>query len=119
MKHNFKELNAWKESMTLTYLLYQNTTDLPKEEKYGLSSQVKRAAVSIPSNIAEGSSRRSVKEFLRYLEITKGSSYEIETQLLLISRIYPKIELEKSFDQLEIAQKNIQGLINSLKKKLD
>ncbi len=118
MKHNFKELNAWKESMTLTTVVYQSIGELPVEERFGLSSQLKRSAVSIPSNIAEGSSKKSIKEFLRFLEIAKGSSYEVETQLILISRLYSNIQIEESFHQLDIAQKNIQGLINSLKKRL-
>ena len=78
---NFKEYPIWIESMVLVKKVYQ--LNFPKEEIYGLRSQMTRAAVSISSNIAEGASRRSTKDFARFLEIALGSAYELETQLII------------------------------------
>ena len=78
-----KDLDVWKKSMNLVVLTYKVTTQFPKEELFGLSSQMRRAAVSIPSNIAEGHGRNSEKELIRFLYISLGSASELETQLLL------------------------------------
>ena len=83
MKHNFKELLVWKKSIDLVKSVYQLTSSLPTEEKFGLISQMNRSSVSIPSNIAEGSGRTSSKEFLYFLNIAISSSYELETQLII------------------------------------
>ncbi len=90
MKHNFKELQIWTESMDFTVEVYQLIFQLPNFEKFGLASQMARASVSIPSNIAEGCSRSSDRDQIRFIEFSIGSSFEIETQLILISRIYPQ-----------------------------
>ncbi len=84
--HNFKELNVWKKAIDLAVLSYQLTGFFPKEEKYGLISQIQRACVSIPSNIAEGCGRVSNKELQHFVSISMGSSYELETQMILASR---------------------------------
>jgi four helix bundle protein len=81
--HNFKELEIWKISRKLCSSVYAVTNDFPQGEKFGITNQMRRCAVSIPSNIAEGSSRRSNKDFYRFLEIAIGSCYELETQLLI------------------------------------
>ena len=81
--HQFKELIIWKKSRQFCSTIYLITSTFPSEEKFGLTNQLRRACVSIPSNIAEGSSRNSNKEFARFLEIAVGSAYEIETQLLI------------------------------------
>ena len=83
--HRFKELEIWKKSRKFCLEIYNATADFPSEEKFGLTNQLRRASVSIPSNIAEGSSRNSQKDFARFLEIAIGSAYEIETQLLIAS----------------------------------
>jgi len=83
--HNFRKLDIWLKSMDLVVEIYQLTNTFPNNEKFGLSSQMNRSAVSIPSNIAEGSSRSSNKDFSRFLEIAVGSAYEVETQLLIAS----------------------------------
>ena len=83
--HNYKKLEIWKKSREFCSALYAVTAKFPTEEKYGLTNQLRRASVSIPSNIAEGSSRRSNKDFSRFLEIALGSGYEVETQLLIAS----------------------------------
>ncbi len=81
--HRFKELEIWKRSRLFCSKIYKLTSNFPESEKFGLTNQLHRASVSIPSNIAEGSSRKSNKDFSRFLEITLGSCYEIETQLLI------------------------------------
>jgi four helix bundle protein len=77
------QLDAWREAMTLVKRVYEVTAAFPKDEIYGLTSQVRRAAVSIPSNIAEGSARNGKKEFLQFVGIARGSLAELETQLLI------------------------------------
>ncbi|UII75096.1 four helix bundle protein [Flagellimonas sp. HMM57] len=80
---NFRDLDIWKNGVELVKDVYQLIEGFPNTEKYGLSSQISRCAVSVPSNIAEGCSRESQKDFSRFLQITLGSSYELETQLLI------------------------------------
>ena len=82
-----KDLDVWKKGMDLVLAVYQATGEFPKEELYGLTSQVRRAAVSIPSNIAEGAARNSDKEFTQFLHITLGSLAELETQWILAERL--------------------------------
>ncbi|MCB9053309.1 MAG: four helix bundle protein [Lewinellaceae bacterium] len=84
---NFKELIVWQKSMDLVEQVYQTTKQFPKEEAYGLASQLRRAAVSIPSNIAEGQARQSTKEFQHFLSIAQGSRAEVETQILVAMRL--------------------------------
>jgi four helix bundle protein len=84
---NFRELVAWQQSMDLVLEVYDGTRSSPKEELYGLTSQIRRSAVSIPSNIAEGQGRRSDGEFLQFLGTARGSLLELETQLLIASRL--------------------------------
>ena len=82
-----KDLEVWKQSMDLVVSIYEMSAVLPTDEKQGLKSQLKRAAVSIPSNIAEGAGRSSTKEFIRFVDIAKGSLSELETQLILVERL--------------------------------
>lgn len=86
--HNFRELKIWKEAMTLVKDVYSITAQLPNDEKFGFSSQLNRCALSVPSNIAEGSGRTSNKEFTHFLNIAISSSYELETQLILVEDIF-------------------------------
>jgi len=81
--HRFKDLEIWKLSRQLCSQIYLTTFNFPDNEKFGLTNQLRRASVSVPSNIAEGCSRSSDKDFSRFLEIAIGSLYEIETQLLI------------------------------------
>ena len=81
--HRFKDLDIWKLSREFCSDIYEVTGSFPETEKFGLSNQLRRAAVSIPSNISEGCSRKSNKDFSRFLEIAMGSMYEVETQLLI------------------------------------
>ncbi len=83
--HNFKELIVWKEAMRLAKTVYVLCLEFSADERFGLTTQIKRCAVSIPSNIAEGAGRNSDKDFLRFLSLSTGSIFELETQLLLAS----------------------------------
>jgi four helix bundle protein len=104
--HNFRELQIWKEAIQLVKEIYALTGTLNSEEKFGLVSQINRSAVSIPSNIAEGSGRSSDKEFSRFLEIAISSSYELETQLILVYEIY-SISTSDLIDKITSLQRKI------------
>ncbi len=101
-----ENLEAWKCSMQLVKAVYEMTTDFPSEERYGLVQQMRRAAVSIPSNIAEGAGRNGIKEFLNFIGISRGSLAEIETQLQLAVMLgfttqdHPAFELANSTGKL-------------------
>lgn len=84
---SFRELVVWQRSVELTLTVYELTKAFPKEELFGLSSQLRRAAVSIPSNIAEGQGRQSRGEFLQFLGVARGSMFEVQTQLLIARRL--------------------------------
>lgn len=100
--HRFKDLEIWKLSRQFCSEIYVTTSSFPDNEKFGLTNQLRRASVSVPSNIAEGCSRNSNKDFSRFLEIAIGSIYEIETQLLI------------SFDLGYIDQLKLDELIHDL-----
>jgi len=100
--HNFRQLQIWKEGIAVARNTYLQINDLPSIEKFGLISQISRCAVSVPSNIAEGSSRSSNKEFAHFLSIALGSLFELETQILL------------SVDLGFLAQENIDSLIKDI-----
>lgn len=100
--------------MNLVKQVYALTTELPANEKFGLISQIQRCAISIPSNIAEGSGRSSEKEFLHFLNISISSSYELETQLILLDELY-KINTQKTLIQITSIQKMIGGFCKKLR----
>ncbi len=114
---NFRQLNIWQEGIIIVKLVYEIAELLPDAEKFGLKSQICRSAVSIPSNIAEGSSRTSQLEFKRFLEIAIGSSYELETQLVIIQELslISKKEIDFIIDKVNKEQKMINSLISKLK----
>jgi four helix bundle protein len=118
---SYRELIAWQKAMELVTRIYELTNDFPREEIYGLTSQIRRAAVSIPSNIAEGQGRDSRKEFLHHLSIAYGSLMETETQILIAENLkYLKskevnLVLEKTAEVGRI----INGLSRSLKQRSD
>lgn len=85
--HNFRNLDVWKKSIVLTKNIYLTTMEFPNIEQWGLTSQIRRSSVSISSNIAEGSSRKSTKDFIRFLEISLGSAFELETQIITSKEI--------------------------------
>ncbi len=84
---NFKELRIWQKGIEIAVKTFQLTDTFPKEDKYGICQQMTRSGVSIPSNIAEGSSRRSEKDYARFIEISLGSSFELETQLIISEKL--------------------------------
>ena len=114
----YTDLEVWQKAMDLTEEVYKLTRTFPKEEIYGLTSQIRRAAVSIPSNIAEGASRAGSREFLQFLHIARGSSSELETQLILAERIGFFSNSQEMFSKLTSVKQLINGLIRSLKGKL-
>ena len=110
------DLKLWQEAMALVKMVYENTSCFPEAENYGLKSQIRRAAVSIPSNIAEGAARTGSKEFLQFLSISRGSLSELETQFI-ISRNWGYIKnLDPILEQTEKVFGLLGGLMNSLKK---
>ena len=114
-----KDLEVWKKSMDLVTKIYKLTRNFPKEELYGLSNQMRRAGVSIPSNIAEGAGRNSSKEFLQFLYYAKGSLSELETQLIISYNLeYISKEQKQDIDTvINNIFKMLSGLIQSLKEK--
>jgi len=115
--HNFRKLDIWLKSMDLVVEIYNLTMIFPNYEKFGLSSQMQRSAVSIPANIAEGSAKSSNKDFARFLEMSIGSSYELETELILASRLKYINSDVFLFTQDKIAE--IQKMINGFKQSLN
>jgi len=107
--HNFRQLQIWKEGMEATKQVYLLLAKFPPSEKFGLISQISRCAISVPSNIAEGSSRSSNKEFAHFLSIALGSLFELETQLLLSAElaIVNSIDVEPIIANLIQLQKKI------------
>lgn len=115
--HNFQNLTIWKEAMDLAQTIYATTKKFPKEEMYALSSQMQRAAVSIPSNIAEGAGRSTNKDFANFLGIAIGSCFELQTQILLSERLH--YITEEIRDNLVKQLNQLQPKIVNFKKKLE
>jgi four helix bundle protein len=115
--HRFKNLKVWQMSIDLTEEIYRSTEEFPSLEKFGLISQINRSAVSICSNIAEGAGRGTDKEFINFLSIALGSSFELETQMIIAKRLnYISEEKFSSIvPNIEEIQKMIIGLQNKLK----
>jgi len=113
---NFRNLKIWQKGMQLVIDIYKLSERLPREEKYGLKSQITRAAISIPSNIAEGSSRSSDKDYKRFLEISLGSAFELETQVLIIKKL--NMVNNEQIDIVLSALHEEQKMINTFIQKL-
>lgn len=112
-----KNLDAWKQSIEFVSEIYTITDKFPKEEIYGLTNQIRRSAVSIPSNIAEGAARQSDKELIQFLYVALGSLAEIETQLIVAKNLSYLKEADVPSEKLETIKKLIIGLIKYLKTK--
>ena len=110
---NFKNYEVWANAMNLTVDIYSIIKSIPKSEEYNLKNQIIRSAVSIPSNIAEGCSRKSKKDFCRFLEISLGSAFELETQFLLCIRLgyFNMDQTNETLDLLNKTQRQINKLI--------
>lgn len=111
-----RDLDVWREGIALVVEVYKLLKVFPREERYGLVDQIKRAAVSIPSNIAEGAARKSPKEFMQFLYIALGSAAELETQLVISKKLSFLAE-EEILEKLERLKSKLLGLIRSLRDK--
>lgn len=114
---DFKKLKTWQKGIKLVVDIYKTSQTFPKEELYGLTSQMRRSAISIPSNIAEGAGRNSDKDFNRFLDISLGSSFELETQVIIAKELefLSDIEFHDLTEKIQEEQKMITGLQRSLK----
>lgn len=118
---SFRELRAWQEGVRLAVDIYRKTARFPDAEKFGLTSQMRRAGVSVPSNIAEGQARRSPRDFIRFLGIARGSLAELETQTVIAAELgfldpQAASELEGSVNDV---QRMTYGLIRSIERQLE
>jgi four helix bundle protein len=109
-------LEAWQRALTLAEQIYQSTKLFPSEERFGLSSQMRRAAVSVPSNIAEGAARKSRQEFLQFLHIARGSLSELDTQVILAIRLKYVSEETEVVAEIQRVGRLLTGLIAKLKR---
>jgi len=114
MRPHYK-LEAWKNSMDLVDDIYELTGDFPAEEKFGLVSQMRRSAVSVPSNIAEGAARNSDAEFAHHLNIAKGSLSELETQVIISKRQDYVANISEIIDLIEKVASQLSGLYSHVK----
>ncbi|MCY1633325.1 four helix bundle protein [Marinifilum sp. D737] len=114
---DFRKLNIWQQGVTIVKMTYRIVDLLPETEKYGLRSQMCRAAVSVPSNIAEGCSRNSDSDFRRYLDIALGSLFELETQLIISEELkfVKEDEIKEIIDLIQKEEKMVNSLITKLK----
>lgn len=113
---DFKKLRVWENGIKLTVMVYELVKQLPNNEKYGLISQMTRCSSSIPINIAEGGSRTSSREYKRFLEISLGSSFELETFLVIIQKL--DLVKDSDIDELNFINSNQQKMLSGLIKKL-
>ncbi len=113
---NYRDLIAWQKAMDLVICIYAATQTFPRDELFGLTSQMRRAAVSIPCNIAEGQSRDSTREFVHFLSIACGSLSELETQLMIADRLH-YLSSQQTASQLE-ACSELARIIHGLKRSL-
>jgi len=113
---NFKELKIWQKGMDIAVQSYKLINTFPSAEKYSISAQINRAGVSIPSNIAEGSSRSSEKDYGRFIEIALGSCFELETQLLIAQRLQfaDSTQLSNLLNEVSEEEKMLNGFLKSL-----
>ena len=116
---DFKDLNVWQRTFQLTKDIYKLAGELPREEQYGLKSQLLRAAISVPANIAEGQARKGNKEFIQFLYIAKGSLAEVETLLMLGSDLnyFSKEKTLELISEITICNKMLSKLITVIKNK--
>ncbi len=112
----YRDLQVWQKSMTLVTETYKISKGFPKDEVYGLTSQMRRSAISIPSNMAEGYGRNSTNDYLRFLRIATGSLYELQTQIEISMNLYYLNRDE--FDKLSELSREIERMLSSLIRKL-
>ena len=114
---SFRDLIVWQKSVELVFEIYHVTKEFPREEIYGLRAQMRRAAVSIPSNIAEGSRRKNTPEYLQFLRIADASSAELETQIIITKQLYPSLPCPKAELLLNEVQKMLRAIMTKLELK--
>jgi four helix bundle protein len=116
---SYRDLAVWQKAMDFAEQVYLTTENFPKSEIYGLTNQVRRASISVASNIAEGSARKSTLDFMRFIKIALGSLVEAETQIILASKLkYINEDAEQNLLSMsDVIGKMLQGLYNSLKNK--
>ena len=112
---SYKDLIVWQKSIKLVKEIYVSTSNFPKNEIYGLVSQMRRAAISIPSNIAEGYSRKNLKEYLQFLRIAYGSGAELETQIVISKDLYKNI----NYSDAELLLEEVLKMLNVMMQKLE
>jgi four helix bundle protein len=118
VKRSHRSLNAWKEAMALVIDVYALTATLPQNEQYGLVSQLRRAAVSVPANIAEGAARNGSKEFLHFLGIASGSLSELDTLIDLAKQLGYVEDTEELNAKVDDVSGLVMGLLSSIRRKL-
>lgn len=119
MAQHYKDLIAWQKAMDLVTAVYTATEKFPKREVYSLTDQIRRAAVSVPSNIAEGQAHFNHREFLHFLQHSRGSLAELETQVLIAERLHyvSGTDAEPLFRQIEELGRILNGLISSIRER--
>ena len=115
MAQHYRDLLAWQKAMKLVTHVYEITKTFPDDEKFGLVSQIRRCAVSVPSNIAEGQARNSKGEFLQFLRIARGSTAELTTQLLISENLGYLTDSKNTIEMVEEVGRILSGLIKSLR----
>ena len=116
-KGTFRELKVWQKAIGLTKQIYLLTQSMPDTERFGLTMQMRRAAVSVPSNIAEGNARQTLREYLQFLAIARGSLAELETQLIIASELSMLHKTDKTMEPILEVARMLQALIDSLRRK--
>ena len=114
---SYKDLVVWQKAMDMTSMAYRVTSDLPVDERFGLISQTRRAAVSVPANIAEGHRRSTVKDYLRFLSIAAGSLAELETLIELAARLYSIRSTH--MEELEVQVDEVGRMLRTLQQRLE
>jgi four helix bundle protein len=113
---DYKELEVWKKAVDIVTEVYRHTSSFPDSEKFGITNQMRRASVSIPSNIAEGSARHHAKDFTHFLRIADGSAAELETQLLISRKLEFAGDIESLLNEIVVVRRMMAALIKSLRK---
>ncbi len=118
-KGTFRDLIVWQKAINLATAMYQATQGLPTCEKFGLTAQMRRAAVSIPSNIAEGNARQTLGDYLHFLGVARGSLAELETQLIITIELQMLNNAAMLLEQVQEVRRMLQALIESLRQRRD
>ncbi len=116
-KQTFRDLIVWRKAIDLAKTVYGTTRAMPDTEKYGMTAQMRRAAVSVASNIAEGNGRQTLRDYLSFLVIARGSLAELETQLIITSELKMLSHTNTLMEQIQETRRILQGLIDSLRRK--